>query len=82
MELYFDKSGRVVRMFTTFATNNGKLGDPEDILLSGEIKAGGIRWFRKMTIQRAGKPYFEMDITALRVKSSLADPMLAGWLRR
>lgn len=82
VELYFDKNGRVVRMFTTFATNNGKLGDAEDILLSGEIGAGGIKWFRRMVIQRAGKPYFEMEITALRVKSSLADPMLAGWLRR
>ena len=82
VELYFDKSGRVARMFTNFATNNGKLGDPQDVVLSGAIEAGGIKWFRKMTITRAGKPYYEMEITALRVKSSLTDPMLAGWLGR
>lgn len=82
VEMYFDRSGRVARMSTTFATNNGTLGDAQDIRLEGEVESNGITWFRKMTIRRAGKPYFELEITALRVRPSLSDPMLAGWMRR
>jgi hypothetical protein len=76
--LWFDAAPRVVAMTTTFAARGGGPGDRQDIRLEGAVAAGGITWFRRMVIRRAGSPYFEMDISALRTAAGLDNPMLRG----
>ncbi|MEO8451012.1 MAG: hypothetical protein ABI647_14540 [Gemmatimonadota bacterium] len=78
VRLYVDSAGRVERIMTTFATGGGEPGDRQDIRLTGTLAAGGVNWFRKMVVHRAGKPYFEMELTALRAHYQLSDPLLAG----
>jgi hypothetical protein len=76
--LYFDRNGGMVfRMLTRFATESGP-GDTQDIRLTNFIESDGFRWFKRMEIHRAGKPYFEMELTSLRTASSLSDPLLSG----
>lgn len=76
--LWFDATPRAVRLTTTFAKADGSPGEAQDIRLEGTITAAGMTWFRRMVIRRAGSPYFEMDISALRAAAGLDDPLLRG----
>ena len=40
--------------------------------------SNGVRWFKRMEILRAGKPYFDLDVDSLAMKRSIEDPLLAG----
>jgi len=76
--LHFDAAARVARIETTFATDGPGPGEGQSITLTGSIEAGGVRWFRRMTILRSGKPYYELELTALRVLPALKDTLLDG----
>lgn len=77
VNLYFDDDGRIVRLVTAFATVNGA-GDAQEIQLSGTVEAGGIRWFQRLAIWRAGLPYFDLAIRSLTTGPGLADSLFAG----
>jgi hypothetical protein len=64
--LLFDSTARVTGIRTVFAAANPAQADSQEIRLSGSIEVEGVRWFRRMEIRRAGRPYFEMEIAALR----------------
>lgn len=79
--MYFDRDARVARLRTTFASDSGP-GAVQEIRLEGTVEAGGVRWFRKMVIQRDGQPYFEMELTSLKALPGLNDPLLRGVIPR
>jgi hypothetical protein len=79
--MYFDHTGRVSHMATTFATLGRTAEDAQDILLSGTRDVEGITWFRQMTITRNGKPYFEMEITKLHAVPRISDSLFARLAR-
>ena len=58
----------------------GAVGESKQVVPAAfmVVAAGGITWFRRMVIRRAGSPYFEMDISALRTAAGLDNPMLRG----
>lgn len=76
--MYFDSAGRVVRMLTHFAMPGPVAGDAQVVTLNGTTDAGGLRWFRRMEIARAGKPYFDLEVDSLAVQRAMDDPLLAG----
>jgi len=76
--MYFDSTGAVVRMLTKFALPGPVAGDNQAISLSGSTVSNGVRWFRRMEILRAGKPYIDLDVDSLAMKRSIKDPLLAG----
>lgn len=65
--MYFDSSGRVARMLTTFALPGPTPGDAQEIRLSGTTESHGVRWFETMEILRNGNPYYEMRIESFTV---------------
>lgn len=73
--MYFDREGRVRHVVTTFATVDGSAGDAQELWLRGTTEAQGVRWFRELTILRAGKPYFDLTVTTLRVTATLGDSL-------
>lgn len=75
--MYFDRDGRVVRLRTTFAVDSGPV-ERQDIRLEGTIESGGVRWFRRMVIDRGRKPYFELEVRTLQTLPRLTDPLLRG----
>ena len=76
--MYFDSAGRVMRMVTTFALPGPVAADAQVLEFYGSTESNGVRWFRRMEIRRAGKPYFDLDIDSLTVMPAIADPLLAG----
>lgn len=76
--MYFDSAGVVVRLVTQFALPGPVAGDAQVVNLYGSTTSDGVRWFRRMEILRAGKPYFDLEIDSLTVKRSIEDPLLAG----
>jgi hypothetical protein len=76
--MYFDSTGAVVRMLTKFALPGPVAGDDQAIGLYGSTTSNGVRWFRRMQILRAGKPYFDLEVDSLAMKQSISDPLLAG----
>lgn len=74
--MYFDSAGRVLRMLTVFALPGPVAGDPQVVTLHGATESNGVRWFQRMEILRAGKPYFDLEIDSLTVKPSIEDPLL------
>lgn len=75
--MYFDRDARVVRMRTTFAADSGPVAR-QDIRLEGSIEANGVRWFRRIEIDRDGQPYFELELATLQTLPRLSDPLLRG----
>ncbi len=76
--MYFDSAGRVVRLLTQFALPGLVAGDLQVVRLYGSTESEGVRWFRRMEILRAGKPYFDLEIDSLVVKPTIRDSLLAG----
>ncbi len=76
--MYFDSAGRVMRLVTRFALPGPVAGDPQVVRLSGSTESDGVRWFRRMEILRAGKPYFDLEIDSLAAKPAINDALLAG----
>ena len=76
--MYFDSAGQVVRMVTQFALPGPVAGDLQVLSFYGSTGSNGVRWFKRMEILRAGKPYFDLDVDSLVVKRSIEDPLLAG----
>ena len=76
--MYFDSAGRVMRMVTRFALPGPVAGDPQVLRLYGSTESEGVRWFRRMEILRAGKPYFDFEIDSLAVRRGIDDSLLAG----
>ena len=76
--MYFDSTGAVVRMLTKFALPGPVAGDDQAIGLYGSTTSNGVRWFRRMKILRAGKPYFDLEVDSLTLQRSISDPLLAG----
>jgi hypothetical protein len=75
--MYFNRDFRVVRMRTTFAADSGRV-ERQDIRFEGTIESNGVRWFRKMSIDRNRKPYFELELRTLQTLPRLNDPLLQG----
>jgi hypothetical protein len=75
--MYFDRSARVARIRTTFAVDSGPVAR-QDIRFEGTIESNGVRWFRKIVIDRDRQPYFELELTSLQVLPRLTDPLLRG----
>lgn len=76
--MYFDSAGRVMRLVTRFALPGPVAGDAQVVRLYGSVESEGVRWFRRMEILRAGKPYFDLEIDSLSVKPAINDSLLAG----
>lgn len=75
--MYFDRNARVVRLRTTFAADSGAV-ERQDIRLEGTIESNGVRWFRKMMIDRNRQPYFELEVLSLQALPRLNEPLLRG----
>lgn len=75
--MYFNGEARVVRLRTTFAADSGPVVR-QDIRLEGAIEANGVRWFRRIEIDRDGQPYFELELTTLQTLPRLTDALLRG----
>jgi hypothetical protein len=75
--MYFDSTGAVV-----LRGHEGLVrpvaGDDQAIGLYGSTTSNGVRWFRRMNILRAGKPYFDLEVDSLTLQRSVSDPLLAG----
>ena len=80
--MYFDSAGRVMRLVTRFAMPGPVAGDPQVVRLSGSTESDGVRWFERMEILRAGKPYFDLEIDSLVAKPAISDSLLSGPPRR
>ena len=76
--MYFDSTGRVAYLVTRFAMPGPVAGDAQVVRLYGSTESEGIRWFRRMEILRAGKPYFDLDVESLVARHGIEDPLLAG----
>ncbi len=76
--MFFDSAGAVARMVTQFALPGPVPGDAQVVNLYGSTTSNGVRWFRRMEITRAGKPYFDLEIDSLTMKRSIEEPLLAG----
>lgn len=76
--MFFDSAGAVARMVTQFALPGPVPGDAQVVNLYGSTTSNGVRWFRRMEITRAGKPYFDLEIDSLTVTRAIEDPLLAG----
>jgi hypothetical protein len=76
--MYFDSAGRVMRLVTRFALPGPVAGDAQVVLLHGTAEAEGLRWFRRIEILRAGKPYFDMEIDSLKAQREISDSLLTG----
>ena len=75
--MYFDRNARVVRLRTTFAADSGSV-ERQDIRFEGTIESNGVRWFRKMMINRNRQPYFDMEVRTFETLPRLDDPLLRG----
>jgi len=78
VELYVDELGRLAHL--RLRVTDAMTGRPalQDVWLAGSIEADGVRWPKSVRITLDGKPYFDMEIRALRTLSRLDDPLLAG----
>ena len=79
--MYFDTTGRVTHLATTFATLGRTAGDAQEIFLSGTMDVEGTTWFRQLMILRNGKPYFEMEIETLHAVPRIADTLFVRLTR-
>jgi hypothetical protein len=78
VSLYFDRAGRVATLSSVFATADSSVGDTQQITLDGTMESNGVRWFRTMSIVRAGQPYFDLTLQEFRASPTLSDSLLAG----
>jgi hypothetical protein len=75
--MYFDRDARVVRLRTTFAVDSGPV-ERQDIRLEGTIESNGVRWFRKLSINRNRQPYFDLELRTFQALPRLNEPLLRG----
>ena len=75
--MYFNRDARVVRMRTTFAADSGPV-ERQDIRFEGTIESNGVRWFRRMSINRNRQPYFDLEIRSFQALPRLNEPLLRG----
>ena len=76
--LYFGSDDRLVRIRTMLAPVADAPPMAEELTLSGTMQAGGLRWFRRLSITRDGQPFFEMELTSFEPLPRLGDSRLAG----
>jgi hypothetical protein len=79
--MFFDTTGLVTHLSTTFATLDPAAGDAQEVFLSGTMDGERTTWFRHLTILRNGKPYFEMEIGTFHAVPRIADTLFARLTR-
>jgi hypothetical protein len=56
-------------------------GEPtaQDVWLAGPVEAAGVRWPRSLRLTQDSAPYFDLEITTLRVLARLEEPLLSAY---
>lgn len=72
VDLAFDRDSALLAKLTT------KRGDATQVMTLGAFAdTGGLRWPRKISIQRDGKPFFDLEITDFTPLESLDEKLFA-----
>jgi hypothetical protein len=76
--LYVDDEGRLAHVrLQVPSAETGEL-EWQDAWVTGAVEASGIRWPRELHLTRNGAPFFDLSLSALRVRDRLADTLLNG----
>jgi hypothetical protein len=78
LELYFAPDGRLAHLRATVRDAGGGAPVLEEVWLSGEITADGVRWPRRLVFTQNGAAYFDLTLRSLATRARLDDPLLAG----
>jgi len=78
VDLAFDSGGNLVALSDSITDPVSHTRVRQDVVLSGQLQAAGVRWPRRITITWDGKPYFDLQILAFSPLTQLVDPLLQG----
>jgi hypothetical protein len=73
VDLYLDKSNRVVRLVTTVHDPQADRDVNEELRLSGTVEADGVKWPARILISQDGKPFFDLEVTNFRTAARLEE---------
>jgi hypothetical protein len=78
VDLSFDSGGNLVGLSDSITDPRSHARVRQDVVLSGQLQAAGVRWPRRITITWDRKPYFDLEILAFSPLTQLVDPLLQG----
>jgi hypothetical protein len=76
--LYVDDEGRLAHVRLQVPDAETSKLEWQDAWLTNVVEASGIRWPRELHLTVDGAPFFDLSVSALRVRERLADTLLNG----
>jgi hypothetical protein len=70
VDMFFDGTGWLDRLRVERRDPGAGTAVVEEVTFAGEIAAGGVRWPRRINVSRDGTPFFDLDITTLRIATA------------
>jgi len=77
VDMFFDTAHRPIRLVCEVTDPGSTQTRRQEMTLSGDLEAGGLRWPRELSITWDGRPYFDLTVSNLRVLPRLEDARFA-----